>query len=285
MEPSSYGITDMNSLQPVHLVATALQADCLEDLSRSVLPLLVEFTQAEFAFFYVCDTRFAVPHFNAHGLNQEHSSSVQQACPTWFSRITEQPRKLNEDLPVSVNSTANLGFVIHPLLIDHQVLGIFGVSDGRHTSTALAASLVQVLGTLALVVDNLGKQASTERRLRHLNTYLTVSSMLTMSIDLEELLGIALQSCREAISAEAASILLLDDEKANFNFYRVEGEAKPLLVSTSFPADEGVAGRVMQTLEWEIVNDAESDPRFYDLIDVQDRLSHAQPHCCTTGCM
>ena len=44
-----------------------------------------------------------------------------------------------------------------------------------------------------------------ERRLAHLNTYLTVSSMLAQSIDLHELLEIALYCYMEAASAEAAS--------------------------------------------------------------------------------
>jgi len=269
MKPDSEEVADQMSLQAIHLIEAALQADSLEDLSHRVLPLLVEFARAEIGFFYVFDPRFAAPQCVVHGLNQAQSSLLQKTCPTWFDRIADEPQEMNEVLPVSGGPPSDLRFVIHPLLIEHRAVGLFGVSDGEYTSNALPSLRAQVLGTLALVVDKLGTRASTERRLRHLNTYLTVSSMLTLSIDLEELLEIALQSCREAISAEAASILLLDDEKANFHFYRVEGAAKLLLAGTSFPATEGVAGRVMQTLEGEIVNDAESDPRFYDLIDVK----------------
>ena len=103
----------------------------------------------------------------------------------------------------------------------------------------------------------------------HLNTYLTVSSMLARSVDLAELLEVALYCSMEAVSAEAASILLLDEEKENFQFYRVEGSAKPLLGGATFPVTEGVAGRVLSSLEAEIVNDAESDEQFYGKIDLE----------------
>ena len=83
--------------------------------------------------------------------------------------------------------------------------------------------------------------AATERKLLHLNTYLTVGSMLAKSIDLAELLEVALFCNMEAVTAEAASILLSDDAKDSFQFYRVGGQAKPLLGGTSFPVTEGVA--------------------------------------------
>jgi len=70
-------------------------------------------------------------------------------------------------------------------------------------------------------------------------------------------------------ATETASILLLDEEKENFQFYRVEGSAKPLLGGMTFPVTEGVAGRVLKSLEAEIVNDAETDEQFYGRIDLE----------------
>ena len=71
----------------------------------------------------------------------------------------------------------------------------------------------------------------------------------------------------EAVSAEAASILLLDDEEKNFCFYQVEGPAEPVLHDTTFPANRGIAGAVLQTQQSEVVNVVHSDPRFYERID------------------
>jgi GAF domain-containing protein len=71
----------------------------------------------------------------------------------------------------------------------------------------------------------------------------------------------------EAVSAEAASVLLLDDEKKNFHFYNVEGPAKPVLETATFPADKGLAGSILQTQQSEIINNVHSDPRFYEKFD------------------
>jgi GAF domain-containing protein len=91
--------------------------------------------------------------------------------------------------------------------------------------------------------------------------------MLAQPLDLHELLETALYCCIDAVSAEAASVLLLDDEKQNFNFYQVEGPAKPVLMAATFPADKGLAGSILQTQQAEIVNDVPNDPRFYERVD------------------
>jgi signal transduction protein with GAF and PtsI domain len=91
--------------------------------------------------------------------------------------------------------------------------------------------------------------------------------MLAQSLDLHELLEMGLYCCMEAVSAEAASVLLLDDEKQNFKFYQVEGSAKPILMAATFPADRGLAGSVLQTQQSEVINDVRNDPRFYKRVD------------------
>ena len=67
-------------------------------------------------------------------------------------------------------------------------------------------------------------------------------------------------------------MLLLDDEKANFRFYQVEGPTKPILETAAFPADKGLAGYVLDSQQSEVINDAHSDPRFYGEIDTETGL-------------
>jgi sigma-B regulation protein RsbU (phosphoserine phosphatase) len=88
-------------------------------------------------------------------------------------------------------------------------------------------------------------------------------------LDLHELLEFALYSSMEAVSAEAASVLLLDDEKEHFLFYQVEGPAKPVLMAETFSAEQGLAGAVLRTLQSEVVNDVQTDPRFYGRVDAE----------------
>ena len=112
-----------------------------------------------------------------------------------------------------------------------------------------------------------------ERQVAHLNAYLTVSSALTQSLGLRDLLETILYCSMEAVSAESASVLLLDDEKKNFQFYQVQGPAQPMLIGGSFPADNGIAGWVLQRQQSDFVNEVNSDPRFYQQIDSKSGFS------------
>ena len=69
------------------------------------------------------------------------------------------------------------------------------------------------------------------------------------------------------MSAEEASVLLLDEDQANFRFYSIEGPAKQCLMSATFPANKGIAGSILQAQRSEVINDVHSDPRFYGEID------------------
>jgi GAF domain-containing protein len=106
-----------------------------------------------------------------------------------------------------------------------------------------------------------------EKQLAYLNAYMTVSSAITQPLGLHGLLETVLFCSMEAVSAEAASVLLLDDEKKEFKFYQVEGEVKEVLIKSSFPADKGIAGWVMQNQQSQVINDVASDPRFFSDVD------------------
>jgi putative methionine-R-sulfoxide reductase with GAF domain len=108
-----------------------------------------------------------------------------------------------------------------------------------------------------------------QRQARYLNTYLTVSSMVAQCLDPHELLEAVLNIIMETVSAEEASVLLLDEDQVNFRFYNIEGPAKQCLLSMTFSAEKGIAGSVLQTQKSEVINDVHNDPRFYGKFDSQ----------------
>ena len=55
----------------------------------------------------------------------------------------------------------------------------------------------------------------------------------------------------------------------NLEFYSLGGPSKEVLQTTTFPADEGIAGSVLQNQKSEVINDVGQDPRFYSQIDFQ----------------
>lgn len=242
------------------LIAGVTAADDVESLAESVLPTLARIGSVPTIVAHLSDARLGRPRSFAHGLDVA-SADLERACGDWLGRVFEA----GDEAAIASWDSAGTSFALHPLAADGRVLGFL--------ATPAAAELPatdlwhRVAAAVARSVDRLAERASTERKILHLNTYLTVSSMLAKSVDLAELLEIALYCSMETVGAEAASILLLDETKETFQFYRVEGVAKPLLGGATFPATEGIAGRVLETREAEIVNDAESDPRFYGQID------------------
>jgi len=246
----------------VEVVEVALGMRGIKDFNSAVLPMLCDVAGTPTGLIYILDPRLPVSYYTDQGLASEQSAALQTACVEWFERLLAEPADAPKPMFVDEGDPPSL--VLHPLPVDGRLIGMVGLAA---TETGVLSP--QLLATLARVVDNLTDRVTAERKLMHLNTYLTVSSMLARSVDLAELLEVALYCSMEAVSAEAASILLLDEEKENFQFYRVEGSAKPLLGGMTFPVTEGVAGRVLKSLEAEIVNDAETDEQFYGRIDLE----------------
>ncbi|RLG43677.1 MAG: hypothetical protein DRN92_09085 [Thermoproteota archaeon] len=246
-------------LRLMELIERALAAQRLEELAERVLPGVAGLMRSGSALLYVGDSRFPVPYFFQHGLQPETTPEIENLCAEQFDQISSQADL--QSIPVSTDLT------FYPLRAEGRCVGLIGLTAHEDIFPAWQDLLERLLRSLGTIIDRLAERTKSERQLAHLNTYLTVSSMLAQSLDLPELLEVALYCCMEAVSAEAASVLLLDDEKKNFSFYQVEGPAKPVLMTATFPADMGIAGSVLQTQQSEIVNDVRNDPRFYEKFD------------------
>ena len=166
---------------------------------------------------------------------------------------------INSGTPLDISGAFSHSFHLHmwPMTL------IFGVFGG--IVWGFIGFIFQRLRESRLRLDASNRELL--RQTRYLNTYLTVSSMVAQCLDPHELLEAVLNVVMETVSAEGASVLLLDEDQANFRFYSIEGPAKQCLMSTTFPADKGIAGSILQTQRSEVINDVHSDPRFYGEID------------------
>ncbi|MCK9377626.1 MAG: GAF domain-containing protein [Syntrophobacterales bacterium] len=163
--------------------------------------------------------------------------------------------------PIDILGAFSHSFHLHmwPMLL------IFGVFGG--VVWGFIGFILQRLRESRLRLDAAHRQLL--KQTRYLNTYLTVSSMVAQCLDPHELLEAVLNVVMETVSAEGASVLLLDEDQANFQFYSIEGPAKPVLMSATFPADQGIAGSLVQTQRSEVIKDVPQDPRFFGKIDSQ----------------
>jgi Nif-specific regulatory protein len=93
--------------------------------------------------------------------------------------------------------------------------------------------------------------------------------------DLGELIRFVIERCREALNAEAASVLLLNPEGTELYFPYVsddDPEVASRLANLRLPADRGIAGAALQEKRPILVADAQHDPRFYPGIDRETRM-------------
>ena len=240
-------------------------AQSLDGFAERALPLIARMMQSSPAFLYISDTGLYAPRFFQYGFNPEVVSKLKSLCALQLDAVKEkavfQPFKAQASPP----GITAVYIMLYPLENEEDVIGLLGLEICKNEISPVFSEKLSRL--LAARIRRFTERIRSERQLSYLNQYLTVSSMLAQSIDLHELLEITLNCCMEAVSAEASSVLLLDENKENFFFYNVEGPAKSLLMAATFPADKGIAGSVMQTQQPEIINDVSNDPRFYGKID------------------
>jgi putative methionine-R-sulfoxide reductase with GAF domain len=251
------------------LVETAFTTASFEDLSDRFLPAYAGLMRSPAAFLYILDAAIPGSHFYHYGFGPEEASATETECTHQLDRLSSKPDLESSSLTLSTGHDTAIEVRVRPLRVQNRCVGLLGAKAQKNTISTWSEAMNRLVGLLALTIERVSEQIELRRRIKHLNTYLTISSTLVQSLDLHGLLEIALYSCMEAVSAEAASVLLLDDEKTNFQFYQVEGPAKPILTNAKFPANQGLAGSVLQRKQSEIVSDVAHDDRFYRQLDSQ----------------
>jgi len=261
---SSSGILD--DWQLLELATSALTAESLDEFLRCALPPVAQLTRAEAAFFYATHPYLPAPIFIHHGLSASDEAHCLNLSADSFQHIASSSNHQPLRLPVSLTAGEAGDFFLYPINSQHGCVGLFGLA-GWDIPPPTDAWMDALLQTMAHATDHLLERASYQRQLSHLNTYLTVSSMMAQEMGLHDLLETALYCCMQAVSAESATVLLLDEGQEHFTFYQVEGPAQPLLAAACFPADRGIAGAVLQSGQPEIINDVPRDPRWYRAFD------------------
>jgi Nif-specific regulatory protein len=112
-----------------------------------------------------------------------------------------------------------------------------------------------------------------ERHLRELLALHAIGQALWSVHDLDDLLQLAIERVVSLLEVEGASVILLDDQHQELYFAKVADERRVgrerRLREIRFPADQGIAGWVMQAGVPLVVPDVNQDPRFYRGVDAQ----------------
>ena len=257
-------ISPTEALYLIEIAETAFRAHDLPELTESFLHSLARMIHTPAAILYLEDSALPANSFFQMGLGAEAITPVQSRCAAQFH--PEPGRADLQPVPVPLNSTA-AHLSLYPLPGPKQVIGLLGVVMPEPGHKSAQVLVDKAISLLTHPLCHLLERLDYKKQINNLNIYLNVSSMIAQALDLRDALEAVLYFCMEAVSAEAASVLLLDYEKVNFRFYSAEGPTKPVLLTASFPADQGLAGYVLNAQQSVVINDVQNDPRFYGKFD------------------
>lgn len=152
------------------------------------------------------------------------------------------------------------GTVLGALVVfsDHPALCL--APDDRqllHWLTGEAAGIVHVALRHERAVEEL-------RQRQALNQ---ITRRLTSSLDPERVIELIVEQAPVLLNAEESSLLLLDEQTGELEFRYAAGPAGHRLLGQRLPAGKGVAGYVVSSGQPTIVNDTQSDGRFYRSVD------------------
>jgi len=112
-----------------------------------------------------------------------------------------------------------------------------------------------------------------EKRIARINeALLRISMALPAYPDLEDVLDYISSEIKLLLNVDGAIVILLDEEKKELFFLGTAYEDRATQKRAKeirFPADKGVAGKVIETGEPVIVPDTSKDPNFYSVVDKQ----------------
>lgn len=252
----------------VRFVEILLPAKNLSEFTLNTLPFLSQVVKGQGALLYINDLRLLSPQFFSSGIPENIAPAIEKMVIEQSDALVNQQELHEISVPIPAEVWNDRNLILYPLRSGDNSIGFSGfIFEG--SAIVSSGYIGAIIPTIVHSVDHLIEQARSDRQLKQLNAYLNVSSMLAQSLGLHELLEAALYCVMDIVSAETASVLLLDDDKEHFKFYHVEGPTKSLLMTATFPADKGLAGAVLRTGQSEIINDTRSDPRFYGKIDAE----------------
>lgn len=101
------------------------------------------------------------------------------------------------------------------------------------------------------------------RKYRQLSTLMELSALVTSTLDTREIRKRAIEAATTLADAETGSLLLIDRETGDLFFEVALGEKGGSLKEIRLGKGQGIAGSVAETGEPVIVNDTQSDSRFF----------------------
>jgi PAS domain S-box-containing protein len=145
--------------------------------------------------------------------------------------------------------------------------------DGRILDVSMRAVCHSEYGDEPALELVIFRDITQEKRIARINeALLRISMALPAYPDLEDVLDYISSEIKLLLNVDGAIVILLDEEKKELFFLGTAYEDRATQKRAKeirFPADKGVAGKVIKTGEPIIVPDTSKDPNFYPVVDEQ----------------
>jgi two-component system NtrC family sensor kinase len=153
-----------------------------------------------------------------------------------------------------------------PLKSKGQVIGVLNAGKTELESPFDARDLELlsiVAGQVAIAIENSRIYGATRHRTSQLAALNELSRFVTSTLDLDEVLRLAMQGINQIVRAEAGSLLLLD-ETTNDLVFRVSLHGDTLQSPhLRLQVGQGIAGWVVKEAKPLLITDVDEDPRYY----------------------
>jgi hypothetical protein len=262
-EQTAAGLEE-SSLLLLELAQKMVQAKDLRELAQPFLGGIATLSSAPASILFFKKNALSMETFFQVGLTPEAVPVITGLCEERLRQCPPSVEPPPETLTIPPYDQARL--YLYPVPRKDYTLGFLGVLK-EDLSSADPCVIKKALRFFACALNRHLDELEHLRQIKNLNTYMNISSLIAQTLDLKDVLEAVLYFCMESLEVEAASVLLLDYEKKNLRFYSAEGPARPVLLMASFPADHGLAGAVLATQQAEIINQVQSDPRFFKKFD------------------
>lgn len=153
-----------------------------------------------------------------------------------------------------------------PLMVDQKRLGVLELLNKMPAGASFSnedLALVSALSNqIALVLEAHRLRKESSGQLAQMSLLLKSLEIVNSSLSLDVVLDNLMSMGMQLINAEAASILLMDDELGQLYFAAATGVKKEEMKRIYLKKSEGIAGWVADKGEVLLIPDVEKDPRF-----------------------
>lgn len=249
-----------------------------EELLDVVLDLSARITEAQASSLLLIDERSGKLKLHVSPKQRDIQTRLElelgQGLAGWTALhgqpvLSNQPQadtrfcpELEEQLGFSINS-----LICVPVLRRGKVMGVVTALNKSNDKTFDQHDL-DVLSSLAdqiaVALDNSQLFSKLRRKTLEAETLLEVEKSLSLTLNLNELLELILDSLSKVVRYDAAAIFLIDKEKQEIEHIKARGFDPALEPDLQLKIGEGLAGWAAKTQSSLIVPNVREDPRYVE---------------------